>query len=478
MWKFFGELPTIPTSILTNSLNMRTVFFTFIFAVALQFSAFTEVVAVERPYSLTDFIALDENRILFVGYEYPNLKLEVYSIYGELLNEVTVPDSWRWYSQPIYNQNNQCIYLTQRKEDSTYSWLVFDDKLNLLEKHPFDTTYFGLYQYRYHSNRYDIQKNDLWSFIINEQDTQLMLIQSDLKGKTINATVIPDIQARFITDIQFASLSDSVFIVMMYEPRNSRSFVSYITKTGSLLKTFSLIHKSWDMRFQLQNQYIYFAQITNGGSRYTFSQYTVDGNFIDSFSTPVPLGLRDNLGWLRRERNFIPTGNGRFFYHNEYRRDLYMGPCNLVTYNVDFNKKQAVIYKEINNERTSFGIIAYNGSSLLYAYNKDVGIVDPNKLYNPSVWHSFIEFLPKPEKCPFTSYPNPSANSFTVESPCFSETELVKITIYDDSGRTCFEKEVFPQELKSVFQTNLTSGLYHCRIRSRGKEFTFNQLIQ
>lgn len=457
---------------------MRTVFFTFIFAIALQFSALAQVVTVERPYWLVDFIALDEHRILYVGDEYPNLKLEVYTIYGELLNDVIVSDAWHWFSRPIYDKNNHRIYVTQRLKDSTYYWLVLDDKLNFLEKHSFDTTYFGLYRYHYHSNRDNLQKNDIWRFIINEQDTQLMLIQSDLKGKTINATNIPDIQARFITDIRFAPLNDSVFLVMMDEPRNNRSFVCHISKKGSILKTFPLIHKSGFAQFQIQNQYLYFAQTTNGGSRYTFSQYTVDGNFIDSLSTPVPLGLRDNGGWHWNHQNFIPTGKGQFFYHNEYRRNIYNEPFNLVTYKVDFNKKQTTIYREINNQRIGNSIIAYNGSSLFYAYNKDVSITNPNKVYNPSIWHSFIEFLPKPEKCPFTNYPNPSANSFMVESPCFSETELVGIQIYDASGRMCFEKSVYPQTLKSLFETNLTSGLYHCRIRTRGKEFTFNQLIE
>jgi hypothetical protein len=455
---------------------MRVAFFTCILAFALQFSALGQSVSVQRPYSLVDFIALDANRILYIGYEYPNLKLEIYTIYGELLNEVNVLNSWRWYSQPIYDKVNHRIYVTQRLEDSSYSWLVFDDELTYLEQHPFDTTYFGFYTY--HSNRDNIQKNDLWRFIINEKDSQLMLIQSDLKGKTIRATTIPNINTRFITYIQFAPLSDTTFLVLMHETRDRQSYLSHITKEGRVSKKITLIHRNWYSRFQLQNQYVYFAQSTNGGSRYAFLKYTVNGDFIDSFSVPVPLGLRDNGGWYWNNQNFIPIGNGRFFYHNEYRRNIYNEPFNLVTYDVDFNKKEAKIYREMNTERLGFSVIAYNGSSLFYAYDKDIGFINPNKVYNPSVWHSFLEFLPKSEECPFTNYPNPSTNTFTVESPCFSETALVSIRMYDATSRMCFEKTVYPLELKSFFETTLSSGLYHCRIKSRGKEFTFNQLIQ
>lgn len=438
----------------------------FLVLISFAYAAFAQK-TLHRPFTLINTINYGNGNILVTGFDRDSICLETYTFYGDPLASIKFKSNQFLYSQPAFWHRNRFYYILA-VDSVHYQLVVMDEQLTIVERNDLGTD-FSLYLiYRASFTPFGER---LYAITQGQSGGQYFLNEYDLKGRLLARK---DIGIYHISTTWWSKLVpyEGNFLYNRYFDNDTL----YTISMDGLKSKMALTTGRWENCFFLKDKMLYTAG--NNFRRYIFFKYDLRGNILDSFSTPVPGNGYDNIGTSYMDNYFFPINDEVFCYINEYRINNASFESNQIAYFINFNKRSVEPFRHLVNQRTSNLIVKTHQGKLLYAYNKDMSIVDSNKIgQSRPDWHTILEFPSIPDRCTVRHSPNPAEASFTMSSPCFQNNSIVKVQLFDLTGKLCFESEVLANNQRIEINSALRSGLYVCAVFFNETRLSFKQMI-
>ena len=299
---------------------------------------------------------------------------------------------------------------------------------------------------------------------MNKNDSNLLIVM-DNHGKVLSKILLP-IKEKLGFKYDQMEIINGKFIACFYN-----NYSGYLINTKGECEKMEFNTNHFDNNVKVSNNIIYTA--TSAINKYIFARFNEKGQLIDSFSTNLPNGKRDNTGYLFNNQ-LVQVANDLFYFSNEYD-ELYNNELQTsIVYLVDYKNKKTNIIRNFESKSTRNYIAHYDGKATVFTYNKII----TNDSNITKAYHSVIEFETLPSKCIVNSFPNPSNKQFQINSPWFTAGSIAQITLYNSEGKLCFENNVITGKNTAFVNTNINKGLYHCLVKVNGKTCVFKQLIE